>query len=235
VLTDGSGRKGPSRLSSTERVLRDVGAETGAVFGRFTDVELYRALLDGRVEPFLRVADELADAFVGRRVWCVTSDAREDYNPAHDLCHVVTAAALLLARRRGAGAIRHLDVSLVDRPDDCPESARKGALTVQLDDREFERKRDAAARYPELAHEVDLAVGWVGSTPFRTECLRPVQDVPLDRPPAHTPPYYETYGEMLVAAGEYDRVLRYREHFAPAAAAIRRHVEGAAGDRTIEA
>jgi hypothetical protein len=29
------------------------------------------------------------------------------------------------------------------------------------------------------------------------------------------PPYYERYGEQQVAAGHYDRVIRYRAHIQP--------------------
>jgi hypothetical protein len=34
------------------------------------------------------------------------------------------------------------------------------------------------------------------------------------------PPFYETHGERQVAAGHYRRVLRFREHFLPAARAL---------------
>jgi hypothetical protein len=38
-------------------------------------------------------------------------------------------------------------------------------------------------------------------------------------------PYYETYGEQRVAAGAYDRVLRFREHLLPLADALWDHGE----------
>ena len=52
VLTDGSGHAGVSRLPSTAALLARAGATPGPIFGRFTDVELYRALLDCRTDVF---------------------------------------------------------------------------------------------------------------------------------------------------------------------------------------
>src|SRR5438552_300306 len=59
---------------------------------------------------------------------------------------------------------------------------------------------------------------------IRTECLRPVRD----GGPPEDPPYYERYGERQVIAGHYERVLRYREHFAPLEAALRHRIEATA-------
>src|SRR5256885_207666 len=59
-LTDGSGGDGRSRLDSTGRLLRNLGCATGSLFGRFTDKEMYRLLLDGRVDAFVELRDELA-------------------------------------------------------------------------------------------------------------------------------------------------------------------------------
>jgi hypothetical protein len=38
-------------------------------------------------------------------------------------------------------------------------------------------------------------------------------------------PFYERYGEMLVASGAYERAIRRREHVEPLADALRRFVE----------
>src|SRR5258706_14972165 len=52
VLTDGSGRTGRSRLSSTTKLGTDAGARFGRIYGRFTDIAVYEALLDGNFEVF---------------------------------------------------------------------------------------------------------------------------------------------------------------------------------------
>src|SRR5438105_9826273 len=49
VLTDGSGHSGRSRIEATRNVLLMTGARAGAVFGEFTDRQLYAALLQADV------------------------------------------------------------------------------------------------------------------------------------------------------------------------------------------
>ena len=58
---------------------------------------------------------------------------------------------------------------------------------------------------------------------FRVECLRPVTGA-ADWT-ADDSPFYELYGEKLVAAGRYKTVIRYREHMLPLTEAIRAAVE----------
>src|SRR5215210_7115197 len=100
VLTDGSGSTGQSRVSSTVEVLRGAGAHPGSLFGRFRDSELYEVILDGRIEVLTGLARELADALIDRRVETVVADAIEGFNPSHDLCRLLTDAAVALASRR---------------------------------------------------------------------------------------------------------------------------------------
>lgn len=66
----------------------------------------------------------------------------------------------------------------------------------------------------------------MGVEAFRVEYLRPVDSRAGYGGPAEEPPFYERYGEQQVAAGHYERVLRYREHVAPLAKALWRYVEG---------
>ncbi len=60
---------------------------------------------------------------------------------------------------------------------------------------------------------------------FRIECLRPVGNDSGNWTTSE-PLFYELYGEKLVAAGRYERVIRYREHMLPLARAIRSNTEG---------
>ena len=87
---------------------------------------------------------------------------------------------------------------------------------------ELARKLEAARAYPELAGEVESALARFGQAAFRVERLQPLDSaLPLDaRVPQ--PPAYESHGERRVAAGIYSRVLRFREHFLPFAAGLRR-------------
>jgi hypothetical protein len=100
---------------------------------------------------------------------------------------------------------------------------------------------------PQLAGEVDVAVSGtvleeLESRPllkaqlrdmldgvpleaFRVECLRPVGDDSGTGWATNNPPFYELYGEKLVAAGRYQTVIRFQEHMLPLARAIRAKVE----------
>ena len=49
---------------------------------------------------------------------------------------------------------------------------------------------------------------------FRIECLWPAAPFECLTQEAGKP-FYEFYGERLVAAGQYSEVIRYREHVAP--------------------
>jgi len=97
---------------------------------------------------------------------------------------------------------------------------------------------------PQLAGEVDVEVsasvlGALGPHPklkarfadiiegvpldaLRVECLRPVGNAS-----EHDcePLFYELYGEKLVAAGRYEKVIRYHKHMLPLARAIRAEAE----------
>ena len=70
-LTDGSGGAATSRLASTGRLLDDVGASVGPIYGRYTDKQIYQLLLDGRVDAFVALTRELANALERAGVECV--------------------------------------------------------------------------------------------------------------------------------------------------------------------
>src|SRR5438067_2403514 len=86
VLTDGSGRSGRSRVESTRAVLAATGCEAGSILGRFTDREIYRAILERDVAGVAAATIELANALVSGGFRTAVADAMELYNPAHDLC-----------------------------------------------------------------------------------------------------------------------------------------------------
>jgi hypothetical protein len=219
VLTDGSGHTGRSRLASTAAVLRRAGARPGSVFGRFTDRSLYQAILDREIEALQAVVWELADALVAGGVEHVTGDAVEGFNPGHDLCRVIADAAVSLAGRRLGHAIVSHEFLLDGRPDDG--DLPPGALRLELDDTALGRKMAAAASYPEMRLEVERNLAEHGTAAFRNELFRPIRpDADLEHLVAD-PPFYERHGERQVAAGHYDRVLRFREHFLPVARTLR--------------
>jgi hypothetical protein len=236
ILTDGSGRTGEPRLQATTKALTDVGAQTGSIYGRLTDLEVYDAFLRGDFSLLLGIVDELGDQFVRQEIEYVVADADEGYSPTHDACHLLTRAAIEIANRRHQRQIANFDVAVVGPPDECPEPDRERAIWIHLDDEEFARKLNVARSYnPDLARDVEAALGGEPSkgsvfdgvelSRFRTECLRPVSKFVDPAPGRREVPFYETYGEKMVAAGHYSHTLRYAEHFMPFEAAVWRYVQ----------
>jgi len=248
ILTDGSGRASRSRLDATTAYLSEYGVERAALYGRFTDREIYLALLAHDFDFFLRLADELADSFLREGVGHVSGDATEGYNSTHDACRLLINTAVEMARRAGDNPIRNFDFPVVNRPDYCPANMRARMSRLELDDEQFRRKISSARKYyPELAAEVEntykhdedgtlndyLALdegerrehARTGLDMFRVECLRPVSSEDEQAAFPRQQPFYETHAERLVAAGYYREVIRYREHLWPLSVALREHVE----------
>lgn len=193
VLTDGSGRSGRPRIESTRAVLEATGCAVGSVMGRFTDAEVYRAIMDADVRGISEVTRELRQALASFRT--VVFDAMELYNPTHDLCH-------LMARLAAPATAEQFSYAVVEAPGE--------GITLALDDDAFARKMATAHHYEDLAIDIDDLTSRVGTEALRREVFfRPSE-------PSHdTKPYYEVRGEEQVRAGKYRSVLRYREHILP--------------------
>lgn len=216
VLTDGSGHTGRSRLDSTRKVLDQAGATAGALFGDFSDADLYAAMLAGDAAALSRSVRALAEALARTQVDYVVADALEGFNPSHDLCRFLVNAAVALTQQTTRWPLRNFDFLLEGSPSACPDHLRAEAVTLELTDADLARKIAAAKGYPELREETEWALARFGATAFRTECLRPVIDARQGIDALEQePPYYERYGEQQVAAGHYDRVIRYRAHVQP--------------------
>ncbi len=218
-LTDGSGGGASSRMDSTTRLLASVGARQGPVYGRFPDKQVYRHLLEGQVEIYARLVDELADAWIENGVDTVAGDAVEGFNPSHDLCRFLIDAAVERVRGLTGRTLRNYDFVLDSAPDACPEPLRREAIWLQLDPSAVARKIAAALAYEELRGEVEAALARFGPSAYAGECLRPSTTAWLARFEVE-PPQYERSGEIRVGEGRYQDVLRYREHILPARAAI---------------
>jgi len=215
VLTDGSGRTAQSRLSSTTRILSATGARAGEVYGRFTDEEIYAAILNGSQEVLTGVMRELARILDDEGIEYLAHDAIEGYNPSHDLCWHLAGASATLARKTSGREIRSFDFLLTGRPDQCPAEAQAGVIRIALNDSSLDRKLSAAEGYPEVKAEVDSALKKFGKAPFATELLRPVSAAAPDLADAGEVPFYESHGEARKAAGHYSDVIRRREHMLP--------------------
>ena len=215
VLTDGSGHTGVSRLPSTAAVLTRAGATPGSIFGRFTDVELYRALLDRRVSVFGDLADELADEICRYQIGVVAGDDAEGFNPTHDVCRLIIDAAVSLARKRGRYIV-NTAFALMDAPSRSTHPNRKTPKILTLTDAALDRKLGAALGYPEMAAEVAAARSRLGDDAFRIEVFRHVDEGEVWAP-GDAPPDYERYGRKRVEEGVYPEVICYEQHMRPLA------------------
>jgi hypothetical protein len=272
VLTDGSGRTGEPRLSSTTKVLKEVGAQPGSIYGRVGDVDVYDAFLKRDFSFFIGIAEELAREFSRQKIEYVVGDSDEGYSPTHDVCRLLTNAAVEIVRRSGEKQITNFDFAVVGPPDECPAPIHNQAVWVHLDDEAFMQKVAAVRSYnaklaldvevalrgelfkgvprfagPQLAGEVDKELSkqvvaalhaypeieknmegvfnGVELSRFRTECLRPVNALAANQRGPREIPFYELYGEKMVAAGHYQKTIRYTEHFRPLEEAVWLHVE----------
>lgn len=222
VLTDGSGHGGRGRVASSATVVNRAGGRPAQFFGHFTDHEAYGFLLSGEAEPWIAIAESLAEALLEEGVAYVVADAVEGFNPIHDLCRVVADGAVAIAGRRGASIARY-GFPLEARPDAALPGLLAQAVVVELDEEAVERKLAAARGYPEMAAEVERALAGYGTAAFRTEHLRVVDPEAAPAGYFTDRPYYEEHGARQVELGYYDRVLRFREHFLPIAEAVARH------------
>jgi hypothetical protein len=220
VLTDGSGSDGEPRIASTTALLEHAGAQPGTIYGRMSDREIYRAILERDHARFIALAEELATEIVNNDVQFVAGDAVEGFNPSHDICRYVINAAVRLASAASRRTINSYAFPLENAPDTGRDGVRGAALRVELDQSMLERKLQAARGYAELAPEVERALQRFGVEPFRTEYLWPVNPSdPYDWDP-HRIPFYETYGAERVASGAYEHVVTFRQHVKPLADAL---------------
>jgi len=219
VLTDGSGHTDRSRLSQTTALLEAVGALPGAMFGRLTDRQLYRAILASDAEALAALSQELAEGLDAAGIDYVVGDAVEGFNPGHDVCRLIINAALM--RLDAAGRrLGNFEFALEGPPNACPPEERDRAIVVRLDEHAYARKLAAAGAYPEIAADMARLTSSYGADAFRVECLLPVRYGLSIADRFTHPPKYEAYGEKRVAAGFYAEVIRFRQHLAPVAARL---------------
>jgi hypothetical protein len=219
LLTDGSGHLGRPRVAQSADLIGRTGARLGSFAGRLTDHELYETLMRGRSDALLALTGDLTGALAADGIEVVIADALEGYNPGHDLCRLIADAAVARIARGGA-APENYSFPLDGAPGGTAEAAALARpLRLPLDAGEFARKRAAAARYETIAADIQDSLNHYGWESFRTEWLFPAGRARL--PPAEWRPFYEIHGERQVASGFYREPLRYREHFLPAARALR--------------
>ena len=220
VLTDGSGAAGVSRIGSTTRILDAAGARPGSLYAALSDRRVYQAILAGDEDFFRERLEVLAEGLAAEAIDDVVFDAAEGFNPVHDLCNLLAAAAARRASKHRGLPVRAWDFPLEGRPDACAPALLPRAVTWRLGPLELRRKLDAISGYEELSGEATRALAQLGREAFAIERVRPATRGRLDPSPCGTPPDYESHGRDRVDSGRYAAVIRYAEHVRPIADAI---------------
>jgi hypothetical protein len=208
VLTDGSGQRSAPRVAVTGALLQSIGASPGTIFGRLTDREVYRLILERNTPLLASLVTELAGGFVERGTKVVLCDAVEGYNPAHDLCRLIVGAAIASVQT----GIRQYEYAVVGGPDSF-DSLDPGAEFLDLSEEVYEKKLRAARGYSTVLNDVGEMLARYGAEAFRRESFRPVDD--WTQLTSGEPPQYERLGAERVAAGSYGEVIRQGEHMIP--------------------
>lgn len=217
VLTDGSGHGASGRLASTTTVIDAAGATRGSVYGRFSDRQVYQALVDGRVGTWDALAAELADQLVQHDVRYVVADAAEGFNPTHDLCRYIADSAVARAREVLGRDVAVFEFDL----DASPDATADVAVNVELTEDALERKLAAGLGYAEMRGEVEAMLARYGAAAFGHERFRPARSG-RHHWSADGCPAYERFGRERLASGYYQTLITYAEHLAPVQDALQR-------------
>jgi len=218
VITDGSGKLAASRIASTTRILHEIGASPGSVYGRVPDMVLYDRMLTRDVGFFEDLAREIAAGLVYDGIECVLGDSIEFYETAHDVCRMIIDAAARIARRRSGRAILNLDFPIYAIGEHLAGDSEVQARCLTLSDEELRRKIDTALSYQEIAPEPLVQLATRQPELFRVERLRPISSDGFRRPPKKSP--YEVAGERGVELGYFKDVIRFETHVRPIAEAL---------------
>ncbi|WP_266169774.1 hypothetical protein [Dyella subtropica] len=237
VLTDGSGSDEIPRTEQTRAVLAETGARIGPVFGDMTDRQIYQHMLSQDGAPFEALCERLAQLIVEQRVEIVVSDAVEGYNPTHDLCEVLTRAAVEIANTRQMHQTQHYIIPLMGDPSSLGDDMDGEQIQIVLEADQFKHKMDAIRAYATkagavLQQEVEDTFRTYGEAAFSCEHLfaTAAGEPHWERRFGGKQPHYEVYGEKQVAAGRYQFVIRFRQHVLPLANGLRKHHAKAMAD-----
>jgi hypothetical protein len=219
IIAKGSRSAGcEARIQASRAMAVELGAVPVEPFGLAFDRLLYSWILAGNGAAFGALADGLRDAFVARDISLVVTDAWQNYNPVHDLTHLLARVAAAEAGDRLRRPVEVLDYPVVQgglAGAACGAERTRIALTkVQIAD-----KLALISRRPELSGELTDLLEAAGRDVLHTETLhdtRPLIDL---EPTVDAPPLYECYGEMRVASGLYAEVLRW-SHMEPIVASL---------------
>jgi hypothetical protein len=219
ILTKGA-RSGHTedRIETSLALAPQLGARPGRLFGVAFDVDVYAQILGGDTAYFDALTDSLRDALIAAAVTRVVTDGWQNYNPAHDLTHLIARVAAAEAAVACGQEIEVLDYPVVlgSMAGSAPgPEVWRAVLTPEA----AAEKIALAAIYPGLTPDVAGLHGAAGRRAFDTESLHSPRALAELVPLPGQPPWYERHGEARVRAGVYERALRW-EHMAPVVSAL---------------
>ena len=222
ILTDGGGAANRPRVDLSRHLLEAAGARPSTVFGRASDTDFYRAIIDLDFDFFEALGTEIVQIMIDADVRIVVGDAIEGYSPTHDICRVLIDRSVGLAERILKRHIENYAFLLTDKAQKEPTLR---ASQEQLDLPAFQEKIVAAMTYAEnvggrLGAEIAEQLIAPEATDFANETLFVSDTSAVLKFFETTKPYYEVYGEDRVASGQYETVIRFRDHVAPLAKRI---------------
>ena len=137
-------------------------------------------------------------------------------NPTHDVCWLLTAAAVAAAATRGQ-PVRAFEFAVVGagRGGDDSDSVVHALDGPLLDRKVATARAYARAAGAVLEREVDDMLRTAGPAAFAREVLVPLADVPLEVRFAGAAPFFEVHGAQRVREGKYREALRLHDHLLP--------------------
>ncbi len=219
IIAKGS-RAGRSeaRIEASRKLAANLHAKTGEPFGAAYDTDLYAWVLAGDPAPFAAMTDRLRDQFIDQKMTLVVTDAWQNYNPVHDLTHLMARVAAAEAGLQMGRVIDCVDYPVVlgglAHAPIGPEWSR-----ISLDPNQVATKLSLALRYPEIADDLSGFME-VGLDSLAVEALHALLPMAALAPSEAAPPWYEVYGEGRVREGVYSSVLRWR-HMLPIVTPLR--------------
>lgn len=208
LMTDGSGG-GAIRTSHSREAVERAGAKPGAAFGLAPDSEWYAAILSADLTLFDSMIDTLVETAIAEEATLIVSDAVDGYNPLHDLCEAVAAAAVITLRRTGR-PVNHLVARAVagGAPYDI-------AVENHLDYDAQVRKQAAIDAHAPLAEEVRRLLEEEPMALAEEHLRYPTFAWHQDWKPG-----WERIGAARVAASKYTQRIEYARHVRPLALAL---------------
>ena len=208
LMTDGSGSGAP-RTNHSRLTTQRAGARPGGIFGLAPDRDWYAAILNADLTMFDTVIGAIVDTAIADGARLIVSDAVDGYNPMHDLCEVVAAAARMRLKNQGLD-VSHLIARAVAGGDDGDIVSE-----IRLDSAARHRKLAAVAAYTPLAEEVQSLLAEDPEALSREQLRRPAFAWGT-----HWSPSWECVGASRVAASKYAQRIEYERHVRPLALAL---------------